>query len=351
MRIDEREWLEADGLGGFTSGTVSGVRTRRYHALLLAATTPPTGRMVLVNGFDAWLDTDRGTFALTTQRYAPDVLHPDGASRIVSFATDPWPTWQFGLDDGAVIRQEIFAAHGNGTVAVVWTRVGGPASSARLRVRPFLSGRDYHAIHHENGAFDFSVQESGTAVRFRPYEGVPPVVSLSNGEYAASPEWYRNFLYTAERDRGLDAVEELVSPGVFSWTLGTADDQAIWLLKMGSNDTVEPRSADDVVRIYHDLAAGERERRAAFTDPMERAADAYLVQRGSGRTIVAGYPWFTDWGRDTFIAVRGLCLATGRLAEARDILLEWANAVSEGMLPNRFPDRSEAPEFNSVDAA
>ena len=113
----------------------------------------------------------------------------------------------------------------------------------------------------------------------------------------------------------------------------------------------EPRTADQVAALAHDARAGERARRQSFETPLDRAADAYLVQRGAGLTIVAGYPWFTDWGRDTFIALRGLCLATGRLSDARDILVEWAGAVSDGMLPNRFPDRGEAPEFNSVDAS
>src|SRR5580765_369691 len=117
IEIDDRtEWLEADGLGGFASGTTSGVRTRRYHALLLTATTPPTGRVVLVNGFDAWVDTPAGSFALTTQRYAPDVGHPDGASRMTPFVTDPWPTWEYELPDGTSIRQELFAQHGTGAV-------------------------------------------------------------------------------------------------------------------------------------------------------------------------------------------------------------------------------------------
>ena len=93
------EWLEADGLGGFASGTVSGIRTRRYHALLLTATTPPAGRMVLVNGFDAWVETPSGTFAISSQRYGPDVIHPDGASRIESFEYDPWPRWRYKIDD------------------------------------------------------------------------------------------------------------------------------------------------------------------------------------------------------------------------------------------------------------
>src|SRR5580765_5795763 len=147
--IDDRtEWLEADGLGGFASGTASGVRTRRYHALLLTATTPPTGRVVLVNGFDATLETSGGAVALSSQRYAPDVLHPDGASRIVAFDYEPWPTWRYATADGTTLTQEIFVEHGTGATIVVWTLVGAPGP-ARLRVRPFLSGRDYHSTHHE----------------------------------------------------------------------------------------------------------------------------------------------------------------------------------------------------------
>ena len=346
---DQSEWLEADGLGGFASGTPSGIRTRRYHALLLTATTPPTGRMVLVNGFEAWLRGPSGTFALTTQRYAPDVLHPDGASRIVSFEHEPWPTWEFDAA-GARIRQEIFVQHGGGATAIAWTLISGEGP-LDLSARPLISGRDYHSLHHENGAFRFDAEVGDAAVAFRPYNGVPTIVALSNGRYAHAPEWYRNFLYSAEVERGLDATEDLASPGIFAWRLSVAGDRAVWLLKAGSHGGREWRSTADLAKLYLDLNASERARRETFPTPIDRAVDAYIVQRGAGRTIIAGYPWFTDWGRDTFIAIRGLSLATDRLEEARDILVEWAGAVSEGMLPNRFPDRGEAAEFNAVDAS
>jgi predicted glycogen debranching enzyme len=348
--IDDRtEWLEADGLGGFASGTTSGIRTRRYHALLLSATTPPTGRVVLVNGFDAWVDTPDGSFALSTQRYAPDVLYPDGAARITHFTTDPWPTWEYRLADGTAVIQELFVQHGTGATVVAWTvaRAKGPVV---LRVRPFLSGRDYHSMHHENGAFRFAADRREGAVTFAAYDGVPRVVALSNGDYRHAPEWYRQFVYSAERDRGLDDIEDLASPGEFSWRLSAPGDEAVWLLRAGAGDD-QPVTAEAVVTLVSETRAAERGRREAFATPLDRAADAYLVRRGSGQTIVAGYPWFTDWGRDTFIAIRGLCLATGRLAEARNILLEWAGAVSEGMLPNLFTDHGETPEFNAVDAS
>ncbi len=350
-RIDDRtEWLEADGLGGFSSGTTSGVRTRRYHALLLTATTPPTGRIVLVNGFDAWVDTPSGSFALTTQRYAPEVRHPDGASRIVSFTTEPWPTWEFAMPDGVRLKQEVLIEHGTGTVLVSWSVVAADRP-VTLRVRPFLSGRDYHSMHHENGAFRFDAERRGATVAFRPYDGVPCILSSSNGEYRHAPDWYRNFLYEAEQERGLDAVEDLASPGEISWALSASGEQAIWQLRAAAEIPGDVWSSTAVVDRHRAIRTAELKRRRSFATPLDRAADAYLVRRGAGRTIVAGYPWFTDWGRDTFIAVRGLCLATGRFSDARDILVEWAGAVSRGMLPNRFPDHGDAPEFNAVDAS
>ena len=347
---DEREWLEADGLGGFASGTVSGVRTRRYHALLLPATTPPTGRMVLVNGFDAWVETaDGARHAITTQPYAPDVRYPDGAARIDAFAAEPWPTWTFALPDGLRIRQEIFAPHERGVTVVTWritAAAGVAAGPVRLVVRPFLSARDYHATHHENGSVRRGADVAGDTVTWRLYDGVPGVVSRANAAYRHEPDWYRRCRYTAESARGLDDLEDVFSPGWLTFDLSAGE--AAWLLAP-AGATVD--AAGGALATVDALRERERARRAAFATPLHRAADAYLVRRGRGRTIVAGYPWFTDWGRDTFIAIRGLCLATGRVDEARDILLEWATVVSDGMLPNRFPDGDAPPEFNAVDAS
>jgi predicted glycogen debranching enzyme len=245
--------------------------------------------------------------------------------------------------------QEIVVQRGTGTTTVAWTLVSsnGPV---RLRVRPFLSGRDYHSMHHENGAFSFAVNRDGALLFMHPYDGVPAVAAMSNGDYRHAPEWYRRFLYSEERARGLDDTEDLASPGEFTWPLSGAGDQAVWILQPAGASS-EPRTSDEVVALVHEIRKTERQRRERFPTILDRAADAYLVERGLGSTIIAGYPWFTDWGRDTFIAIRGLCLATMRIAEARDILVEWAGAVSEGMLPNRFADHGEAPEFNAVDAS
>jgi len=337
--IDNRtaEWLEADGCGGFASGTIDGIRTRRYHALLLNATNPPTGRMVLVNGIEGWLETPSGKVALTSQRYAPDVVSLNGAERIESFTGDPWPQWIFRLPGGQTIEHGILAVHGRALTVLYWR--ANPRLDGKLMVRPLISGRDYHALHHENPAFNFNAERTGAHVIFRPYSGVPAIVARSNGSYESQPEWYRNFFYYAENERGLDCIEDLASPGVFSFDLTS---EAFLVLAAGDADTDEPPAS---------IREDERARRTEFGSRLHRAADAYVVRRAAGKTIVAGYPWFTDWGRDTFISVRGLCMAGGRPKDAREILLEWSDHVSEGMLPNRFPDAGDSPEYNSVDAS
>ena len=342
---DHREWLEADGLGGFASGTVSGVRTRRYHALLLPATTPPTGRMALVNGFDAWVEIGGQRVAITTQRYLPNVVSPDGADRIETFTHEPWPTWTYRIAPGITVSQEIVVPHGQPVVIVRWALVEAPGDSPiHLVVQPFLSGRDYHSMHHENGSCRVEPQVDGDTARWRLYDGVPEIVSRANATYRHEPAWYHNFLYTAERERGLDDSEDLLSPGTLRFDLGNAP--AVWMLEAGASSVKA-----DLVATVEALRKYERVRRGAFASSLDRAADAYLVRRGEGLTVIAGYPWFTDWGRDAFIALRGLCLATGRYDDARIILLEWSDADSRGMLPNRFADAGGPPEFNAVDAA
>ena len=343
------EWLEADGLGGFASGTACGERTRRYHGLLLTATTPPTGRVLLVSGLEVQVELAGTAQALSVQRYDGDVVHPDGLARLESFGAHPWPTWRWTLPDGSTVEHELLAPKGDGRVVLCWRRRGG-SGPARLRIRPLLCGRDPHALHHENPDFRFDTDASADGAQtWRPYAGLPAVVARSNGLWRQEPQWYRRFLYTAERERGLDAVEDLASPGEWTHELDTGEA----LLVLGARPEAHgaPGGPADLGAWVAATREAERVRRAGFASPLERAADQYQVVRGDGLSLVAGYPWFGDWGRDTFIAVRGLCLATGRLDAARDVLLAWADAVSQGMLPNRFPDSGERPEYNSVDAS
>ncbi|RKP44220.1 amylo-alpha-1,6-glucosidase [Pararobbsia silviterrae] len=355
----DAEWLEPDGEGGFASGTVGGERTRRYHALLLSATTPPTGRYALVQGIEVWVETEHERIPLSTQRYLPDVVYPDGTAHLVRFDDTPWPSWRYAIDAALDVEFELFVAKASCETVLRWRAVPAhddagaepaagmygsrtPRAPIVLSVRLLLSGRDYHSLHHENPVFDFEEAGRGN-IGWRPYNGLPEIAVASNGTYAHAPEWYRNFLYRFERERGLDASEDLASPGTLTFDLHARD--AVVVLRAGA-----PADLDALAHA-NALARLERTRREAFDAPLERASDAYLVRRAAGKTLVAGFPWFTDWGRDTFIAMRGLMIATGRLDEAEAILVSWAGAVSEGMMPNRFPDDGGAPEYNAVDAS
>jgi predicted glycogen debranching enzyme len=351
----EDEWLEADGFGGFASGTVGTLRTRRYHALLLAATRAPGGRVVLVNGVEAWLEADGKRYPLSMQRYVPDVLYPDLTASLLTFDTAPWPTWRFQLDSHRVLAADVLVSKATCETVLRWRIEDIGAASATsaltLKVRPLLSGRDYHALHHENPAFDFSAQTSDeqACVSWQPYSDLPVIHAATNGVYTHAPDWYRNFCYVRERERGLDFSEDLATPGVFSFNL--AEGEAVMIFSASTSGSTASANAKQAADHAAELAHIEQQRRGALGSRLQRSADAYPVTRNQGRTIVAGFPWFTDWGRDTFIAMRGLLIAAGRLDEAEAILLEWSGTLSEGMLPNRFPDYGDTPEYNSVDAS
>jgi predicted glycogen debranching enzyme len=344
---DATEWLEADGQGGFASGTTSGIRTRRYHGLLLVAAAPPADRRMLVQGFVAKLLTPAGNAEFWPQAYGGGWVTGRDVER-VEFARDPWPTWRFHTRLGVCVEVQVFVPHGT-PAAVVSFRLTQPLPGTRLELRPLLSGRDFHGLHHENGGCNLQPQDRGGALRFAPYPGVPAIWSLANATYQHAPDWYRGFFYAEEAARGLDDQEDLASPGTLSFDI--AGSEALWVLSADLPGGLA--LADEVPQaLVARLRQAELARRSSFASPLERAANAYLVQRGDGRTLIAGYPWFCDWGRDTFIALRGLCLATADLETARAIICEWAGVVSQGMLPNRFSDDAGAPaEYNSVDAS
>src|SRR5579864_6818658 len=232
----EDEWLEADGAGGFASGTVGTARTRRYHALLLTATRPPAGRIVLVNGIEAWLERDGERYPLTMQHYTPDVIFPDVSGSLLDFDTTPWPTWRFQVDARTVLTAEVFVAKAGSETVLRWglQRSSGIHGDFTLKVRPLLSGRDYHALHHENPAFNFDAipdsetQPDAARISWQPYGDLPSIHVSTNGAYTHAPDWYRNFCYVRERERGLDFSEDLATPGVFSFNL--ADGEAVMIL-------------------------------------------------------------------------------------------------------------------------
>ncbi|MDB4965976.1 MAG: putative Glycogen debranching enzyme [Myxococcales bacterium] len=342
-----REWLETNGLGSFAMGTISGAATRRYHAILCAATRPPSSRMVLVNSLAETVVVDGSAFELSTNFY-PGVVHPEGYRAIIGFRLDPWPIWTMRIG-GTVIERSIFMPHGRQMTVVTWRLVESAGSGrARLFVKPMISGRDYHGLHHENDRLERHSEAGEGLVVLRPYPEVPATYLHHNGMFLAKPDWYRHFEYPAERERGLEFDEDLFTPGEVQLDLVTDTDAVVIF-------SLEPPG--EALRVS-ELRHAERERRSALSagansdveHTLRLAAEKFVVRRGEHRTIVAGYPWFTDWGRDTFIALPGLSLATGWMQLGRELLLAWAPHVQGGLIPNRFPDGPGALEYNSVDA-
>ena len=297
-------------------------------------------------------ETGPASFPITTQRYAPDVLHPDGASRIAGFTREPWPTWEFELPGGIRLRQEIVRAARPARRSWRWTRARRRTRRASCTCGRSFRGATITPCITRTAASGSTPTRSTRASRFgrtttpgdrgavatasigtrRTGTGTSCIAAEARARPRLTPKISRRRVISlaagkARRSRRVDSASRR----------GERSRAAIGR-RRGVDPRPCPRSGDG--------AATRRFRPRSIAPPTPISS-----QRGSGRTIVAGYPWFTDWGRDTFIAIRGLCLATGRLADARDILVEWAGAVSEGMLPNRFPDRGEAPEFNSVDAS
>ncbi len=342
------EWLETNGRGGFASGTIAGANTRRYHALLITARKPPAERFVLVNHLEEWLDVPGETIPLTTNLY-PGAVHPTGYQHCTGFAADPWPTWTYDYK-GLTVQREILAVRGRDLVIVRWRLIGKKNQQATIRVKPKLSGRDYHSTHHENMGLDRSHEEGEGTVAWHPYHDLPAVRAFHSGGYRHEPAWYRQIRLPVEQQRGLDHTEDWWSPGEFTFTLTSGAAQTLAF-------TSEPITRLDVAETIKQ----ERQRRerlaeaAPPADPLAGAlwlaAEAYLSERGDQQTVIAGYPWFTDWGRDTFISLSGLCLVTGRWDVAWQVIASFAAHVSQGMVPNRFPDAGEQPEYNTIDAS
>jgi len=348
------EWLETDGLGGWAGSTILGAHTRRYHGLLVAATHPPVGRMVLLSRLDETVTVEDAAFDLACNRF-PGAVHPRGFEHLASFRKGVFPVWDYAFA-GVKLRKTVASIHGEPTRLVLYELLEAPGP-IHLALRPFFAGRDYHATAHANGSVhrEGTFAAGGSALAYRMYDGLPEVfVHVPGAAWELSPAWWNRFQYDRERERGLDCAEDLFTPGVLSVDLAPGARLGVIV------STRPPDNPAD--RDAFALLETERLRRAAVlgtfgnADPFCRAlaaaGDSFIVRRGETlRTVVAGYPWFSDWGRDTMISLPGLCLITRRFEEAKGILRAFARAVSEGMLPNRFPDQGEAPEYNTVDAS
>jgi len=353
-----REWLETNGLGGFASSTIVGLNTRRYHGLLIAATKPPVGRMVLLSKLEEALIIDGRRFELSANQY-PGVVHPHGYQYLTQFRLDPFPVFTYTIE-GMEIEKSVFMIHGENSTVIQYdlrTASGdaGPASQAatesfQLEVRPLIAFRDYHSTTHQNDALNPHVQIEPALATVAPYEDLPALhVSHDADELDATGYWYRNFEYEVERERELDFMEDLFSPFKLRFDLN----------RRASATVIASTERHDVSRApeYKRAEIRRRQRVLAASPSNDKliqalvaAGDQYIVARGAQKTVIAGYHWFSDWGRDTMIALPGLTLVPGRADVAKKILLAFARHVDQGMVPNRFPDMGEQPEYNTVDA-
>ena len=347
-----REWLETNGLGGFASSTIVGLNTRRYHGLLVAATKPPVGRLVLLSKLEETLLIDAKPFELSANHY-PGVVHPQGFRYLKQFRLDPFPVFTYEVD-GIEIEKTVFMIQGENSTVVQYELKNNnrpePPKSLQLELRPLIAFRDYHSTTHENGALNTAVEEGPELAAAAPYQGLPRLYLAHNAsELQKTGHWYRNFEYDVERKRGLDFAEDLFNPFVLRFDLRCRQQATV----------IASTEHRDVARVIEYRQAEITRRRSAavsspieddFTQSLAAAADQYIVSRGDQKTVIAGYHWFSDWGRDTMIALPGLTLPTGKYDVARSILRTFAKHVDQGMLPNRFPDAGETPEYNTVDA-
>jgi len=347
------EWLESNGLGGFASSTIIGLNTRRYHGLLVAATKPPVGRLVLLSKFEETLLIDGRRFDLSANRY-PGVIHPQGFQYLEQFRLDPFPVFTYEVG-GIEIEKSVFMIHGENSTVIQYelrknNRQDVP-KNLRLEIRPLIAFRDYHSTTHENGAINSAVQERSGLASVTPYHGLPSLHLAHNAiELRKTGDWYRNFEYDAERERGLDFSEDLFNPFVLCFDLRSRRQASIIASTEQRDVTHAPEyRRAEITRLRKVFVASPIE--DGFAQSLAGASDQYLVSRGDEKTVIAGYHWFGDWGRDTMIALPGLTLPTGKFEVARGVLRTFAKHVDQGMLPNRFPDGGETPEYNTVDAA
>jgi predicted glycogen debranching enzyme len=346
-----REWLETNGLGGFASSSITGLNTRRYHGLLVAATMPPVGRLVMLSKLEETLVIDGQRFELSSNQYPGGVVYPRGHEYLRGFRLDPFPVFTYEVE-GVELEKSVFMLQGENTTVVRYeVKIDGDShTDVRLEVRPLVAFRDYHSTTHENSALNAEVKAEDSRLTIRPYEELPALHFAHDAEGVDGARWWnRNLEYAAERERGLDYAEDLFSPFALKFEMNTRTRAAVVA-------STERRDVRDVER-YRRAEVARRASLLARTPSGEElvrtltvAADRYVVARAEGKTVIAGYHWFSDWGRDTMIALPGLTLVTGQADVARSILLEFARHVDRGMLPNRFPDAGEAPEYNTVDA-
>lgn len=350
------EWLETNSLGGFASSTIIGLNTRRYHGLLTAASRPPGGRLLLLSKFEEVLVMDGRRYELSANQYS-GIIHPQGFQFLKGFRLDPFPIFTYAVG-GLEIEKSVFMIYGeNSTVVQYHLRLldtGLQASAAQrkitLEVYPLIAFRDFQGTTHQNNTINPYVETMDNLATVRPYAGLEELHFAHDADkLEATGYWYRNFEYLLEYERGLDYVEDLFNPLVLKFDFTKSSSASVI-----ASTQVHP--------ISHVLKYRQEEisRRQAlvtmvpykdeFIQMLVMATDQFIVERDGEKSIIAGYPWFGEWGRDTMIALPGLTLVTGRIEAAKSILLNFSRRAQQGLLPSRFSETEGLCEYDSVDA-
>ncbi len=359
---EQREWLVTNGIGGFASGTIAGSATRRYHGLLIAALKPPAGRTLLVGGLDETVNVDGNCYALATHRWVSGAIAPQGHLAIQSFRLDGLiPVWTYSIGS-ALIAKRFWMSYGENTAFAQYTLLES-ASPVDLELKVLVNYRDFHSATHA-GDWRMRVEPAENGVCVAAFEGAVPFY-VRCGQATCEPQhiWYRNFYFSIEHERGLDDREDQLYAALFRAKLEKGQDLTIVLstergvsLDGAAALKKENKRERDVLAAASTLLRGSAvESSPSWLQQLVLAADQFLVKRSvpgqpDGKTVIAGYHWFGDWGRDTMIVLPGFTLATGRPEIARQVLLAFSQLVDAGMLPNNFPDSGEAPGYNTIDA-
>ncbi len=350
----QREWLVTNGIGSYASGTVSGVLSRRYHGLLVAALEPPLGRTVLVSKFDEIANYGGVDYHLFANQWGKSI-EPTGHDHLARFHMQgTTPAWTYAVAD-ALLTRTVFMQHEANTTYVRYTLERGTLP-LNLRIKAMVNYRDYHDVTRSNGwMMDVGGIENGIRVQATPE--VQPFYVLSDRARAVPRRvWYRDYYLQVERFRGLDYLDDNLFAGVFRMTLQPGESVTL----VATTDANASRDGEAAYAARREREAtlvmqSQTENQPDWIRHLVLAADQFIVRREAngdpdGRSIIAGYHWFSDWGRDTMIALPGLTLTTRRHDEAARILRTYAAFVDQGMLPNRFPDSGQVPEYNTVDA-
>jgi predicted glycogen debranching enzyme len=362
---ETREWLVTNGIGGYASGTVAGLLTRRYHGLLVAALNPPLGRTLLLAKLDETaVYHDRDT-ALHTNRWADangtsQTIAPHGYRHIEHFALEgSIPTWHFAIDN-ALLEKRIWMQQGANTTYIQY-HLKRATQPLQLKIKALVNYRDYHS-QTEGEGWPMTITRLENGVVVMAHAEAKPLYLLSLGGHIGPEQtWYDNFDLAIERYRGLSDRENHLHAATITITLNPGASYTIVASTEATpNLNGETAHQQQQAHTQQRLQSWQTNHARHQCEPpwirqLILAADQFIVDRSSpndptGKTIIAGYPWFSDWGRDTMISLPGLTLTTGRPEIARSILLTFAQYVDRGMIPNRFPDVGETPEYNTADA-